>query len=151
MTIAKNTLEGSAEPFLKRVENVLDELASERGTYMARAKDLREDIKSIYTEAKDKGIAVPALKALVKERELQKKIAALGDGLDIDAASQFKQLADALGGPLGEYAKRRASEAEDNRDLRPRNLRENDKTREDADNLAKVGRGPDAVDSLAKH
>lgn len=109
MSLAKNSLEGRAEAYLERIENVLDELESEKGKYMERAKEMRSDITEIYTEAKDNGIVVRALKAVVKERQLQKKIAAIADGLDIDEASQYRQLSDALGGPMGEWAKSKAA------------------------------------------
>lgn len=110
--IAANTLEGRAAPFLERIERVTEEGESAKGSYMAKCKERREDIKQIYIEAKDAGIATRALKAVVKRRALVKKIDALDAGLDIDEASQFRHLADALGGSLGAYAQRRADDAD---------------------------------------
>lgn len=92
-----NSIEGRAAPFLKRIESLFDDLESERGKYMSAAKGLREDIKSVYDEAKDKGVPVKALKGLVRYRELEKKQKAIGDGLDIDEASSFETLVEALG------------------------------------------------------
>ncbi len=110
--IAANTLEGRAAPFLERIERLAEEGESAKGTYMAECKERREDIKQIYIEAKDAGIATRALRAVVKGRGLQKKIDALDAGLDIDEASQFRHLAEALGGSFGAYARTRADAAD---------------------------------------
>jgi uncharacterized protein (UPF0335 family) len=140
MTLAKNSLEGKAEAYLQRIENLLDEAESAKGKYMAECKERREDIKEIYTEAKENGVAVKALKGLVKYRQLEKKQNAISDGLDIDEAAAYQQLVDALG-ELGAAAAQRAGYGDDNRDLRGNQQQQTEKEREDAANLAKVGRG----------
>jgi uncharacterized protein (UPF0335 family) len=100
-----NSIEGKAEPFLKRVETLMAEIESERGTYMSLAKSLREDIKNVYVEARDQGVPGKALKGLVRYRELDRKQRAIGAGLDIDEQSTYEQLVEALGdfasSPLG--------------------------------------------------
>ena len=96
--LGDNTIEGRAQPFLKRIERLLDDLESERGTYMSRCKPLHEDIREVYAEAKDHGVAVKALKGLVKWRELEKKQAGIAtDFEDIDEKATFDQLVEALG------------------------------------------------------
>lgn len=97
-----------AKAFVGRIENVESEIDSERGSYMAKAKSLREDIKEIIGEAKDAGIPKKALKAMVADRRLERKKRKLGDGLDIDEAAAFEQMKEALGDlaglPLGAAA-----------------------------------------------
>jgi uncharacterized protein (UPF0335 family) len=106
--IAANSDEGRAAPFLSRIENILDELASKKGEYMAECKTLHEDVKDIYAEAKAAGVRVKALRRLVKYRELERRQAALADELEGDDAEAFEHLRDALGEladlPLGKAA-----------------------------------------------
>lgn len=93
-----NSIEGRALPYLQRIEALNADLETERGTYMQRARSLRDDIKEVISEAKEKdSVPVKALKGLVRYRELEKKQKAIGDGLDIDEASTFEQLLEALG------------------------------------------------------
>lgn len=155
MVAAANSLEGRTEPFLKRIENLIAAGESAKGTYLAECKERKDDLKELYKEVKEAGISVRALKRIVKQREYQKKIAALDEGLDIDDASQFEELSAAFGDtPMGQYARRRAEGAEsddDERDLRGHQQKRTEAERaEDEVNLAKVGRGSEAVDSLAK-
>ena len=95
--LAKNSMEGQAEEHLKRIETLLVELDTERGVYMQRCKEVRDDIRQIYIEAKDKGVPTKALKGLVKRRQLSRKQAAIVEGLDTDEASAYTQLVEALG------------------------------------------------------
>jgi uncharacterized protein (UPF0335 family) len=48
----KNSIEGRAEPFVRRVESLMDELATLRGRYMAECKAVRGEIKDVYKDAK---------------------------------------------------------------------------------------------------
>lgn len=150
MALAKNSMEGKAEAYLDRIETLLTEMESAKGTYMAECKERREDIREIYKEAKDAGVPVKALRGLVKARDLGKKLEAITDGLDGDEQAAYETLCTALG-PLGQAAARARGygKDDDDRDLRPSNLR-NDQGRADEAELAKVGKGKsDAVDSLA--
>jgi uncharacterized protein (UPF0335 family) len=153
--IGDNTLEGRTKPYLKRIEKLLDDLDSERGSYMAKCRPIHEDIREIYGEAKDNGVPIKALKGLVKWRELAKKQAGIGaDFEDMDEKASYDQLVEGLG-PLGLAAAVAAGyrSNEDDRDVRPRHLQEAERQRQaengsgerpDADALAQVGRGPAA-------
>lgn len=94
---ARNSLEGIAELFVTRIENVMKDLESEKGTYMATCKTLRGDIKEIVDAAKDKGVPKRALKGIVKYREMERKQNAIADGMDEDDAGAFETLVAALG------------------------------------------------------
>jgi len=129
VSLAKNTIEGRAEPFLQRIESLYDDLESERGSYMERCRTIRDDIKIVLGEAADAGIPKKALKGLVKFRALKRKQNAIAFGIEDDEAKIYEQLIDALG-DLGIAAARRAGYAPeddgDERDLRPRHLRQPD-------------------------
>jgi len=129
--LAANSVEGRAQAYLARIETLLADIDSERGTYMARCKELREDISGIYVEAKDNGVPVKALKGIVKHRQLQKKQDAIAAGFDIDEAAAYETLVEMLG-ELGAAAAKRAGH-----DPKPEA-----KAAQDAENLQKVGRGP---------
>lgn len=154
MSLAKNSMEGKAEGFLKRIETLMREMESHKGTYMAECKERRSDIKEIYTEAKDAGVPVKALRGVVKARALERKLDAIPDGLDMDEAAAYETLCEALG-DLGRAAATRAGHApkdDEERDLRPDMLKEAEKERF----LDSLGKGREAkaaaVDSLAdKH
>jgi uncharacterized protein (UPF0335 family) len=105
--LAANSLEGKAQPYLERIERLLGEIDSVKSTAMNECKSLREDVRAIYGEAKDKGVPVKALKGLVKFRGYERKKAKIADGLDIDEAASYRQLVDALG-ELGAAAARAA-------------------------------------------
>lgn len=107
MALAKNSIEGKAESYLSRIENLLAEMETAKGSYLAECKERHEDIKSIYTEAKENGVPMKALKGLVKYRQLERKQAAIAAGLDIDEQAAYSNLVEALG-PLGEAAARAA-------------------------------------------
>lgn len=156
MTLAKNSLEGRAEPFLKRIEAMTAEIDTAKGVYMKECQERRQDIREIFGEVKDAGINVKALRGLIKHREMQRKLDAISDGYDEEEALAFEQLVDALG-DLGRAAAKAAGyEADDDRDLRPDALKQAEKERADEASLGAVGKGADAkaaaVDSLAaKH
>jgi uncharacterized protein (UPF0335 family) len=144
MTLMANSLEGKAENYLKRIENLLGDLDSKRGSYVAECKEVREDVKEIYVEAKEHGVPVKALKGLVRFRQLEKKQQAIAAGFDIDESAAYDTLVEQLG-ELGMAAKRAHEQKQngapddDDRDLRPPHLRNTN-----PDDLNKVGRGPQA-------
>lgn len=145
MALAKNSMEGKAESFLKRIETLQGEMDSAKGTYMAECKERRGDIKEIYIEAKDAGVPKKALRGLVKKRELQRKADAIPDGFDIDESAAYDSLVEALG-DLGRAAARAAGHKpkdgdDDDADLRPTALKQAEKERADEADLAKVGQG----------
>jgi uncharacterized protein (UPF0335 family) len=140
VTLAKNSMEGKAEAFLKRIETLNAENDSAKATYMAECKERREDIKQVYTEAKDAGVPSKALKGLVKRRQLMRKADAIPDGLDIDEQSAYSQLVETLG-ELGMAAARAAGHDVDDEDDDDGDLPLAGVDRADEDQLAAVGRG----------
>jgi uncharacterized protein (UPF0335 family) len=144
MTLMANSLEGKAENYLRRIQNLLDDLESEKGSYMARCKPIREDIDDIYVEAKENGLPKKVMKDLVDDERAEKKRRSRCAKHDIDEAAIYDELREKLG-PLGAAAAKREGyapadiEADDDRDFRPTNLRNTN-----PDDLNKVGRGPAA-------
>lgn len=95
--------------FVGRIENLHADLEKEKSAYMLACKALREDIKEVLNEAQEKGLPKKPLKAIVKQRALEKKVAACRDDLDdIDHLSAFDIMKAALGDladlPLGQAA-----------------------------------------------
>jgi hypothetical protein len=97
---------------VQNIENNYAELASERGVYMQRCKRIKEDMAQNFDEAGNKGISKKLLKKIIKERELERRIYALGDDLEPDEVSEIEMLKDKLGEfantPLGKAAMERA-------------------------------------------
>lgn len=93
---------------VKNIEQCYADLASERGVYMQKCKRIREGMASDYDDAVNKGIAKKLLKKIVKERDLERKIYALGDDLEPDEVSEIEMLKEKLGEfantPLGKAA-----------------------------------------------
>lgn len=88
---------GLAGEFIERIQNLHGDLESERGSYMAACKKIREDIKEVLAEAESEGFDKKVIKAIVKEIELFEKIKRLPDGFDMDTQSQYEALSSALG------------------------------------------------------
>lgn len=104
-TPGANTIEARALPFIERVENVLAELDSMKGEYMAACKAKRGDIKEIYAEVKDADLPVKAIKKIVKRRELERKQLAIDESMKGEEGEyDYEMLVAALGdlGELGE-------------------------------------------------
>lgn len=99
--------------FVRRIEHLLDQIASERGSYMAACKSLRDDIGEILDEAKEKGVPRRELKAAIKARELTHKIEALREDFSDESRETYDQIRIALGDladtPLGRAAARGAA------------------------------------------
>lgn len=94
--------------FVDRIANRKDEIKSVMGTAMRECKSIREDIKEIYSEAKDAGVPVAALKAEVKLRELDAEKEKVVAGLEAEDADSLEMIREALGDyaslPLGRAA-----------------------------------------------
>jgi F0F1-type ATP synthase membrane subunit b/b' len=104
--IGSNGIEADlVQPFCDRIENLMDQLATEKGEYMQRCKSIREDITLVLTEAKDAGIPKKAFKAVIKTRELEQKLEAIRDDLEAEQQETYDQIRHALGDladtPLG--------------------------------------------------
>lgn len=98
---------GDPKAFLQRIENLIGDIETMRGEYMERVKEVREDIKLVYEEARDQGIEVKALKGLVKYRALERKQDEIADGLDLSEKAAYDNLIMTLG-ELGRAAAERA-------------------------------------------
>jgi hypothetical protein len=98
----------AAQSFVDRIERHMNDLLSERGAYMSRCRGIREAISGCYDDAKGHGIRRNALRALIKERGLERKIAELREKLEDDDKENFELLFDAVAGlegtPLGDAA-----------------------------------------------
>jgi uncharacterized protein (UPF0335 family) len=75
---------------LKDVGQCLDELASLRGTYMNDCKEVRDEMASIFMRAKDDGVNIRAVKALIKARTLTESIGREEVKLDIDQLASYR-------------------------------------------------------------
>jgi hypothetical protein len=91
-----------------RIEGHLSDLLSERGAYMNRCRGIREGITSAYDDAKAFGIPKKELKALIRTRELERKIEQTREDLEADERETFEQIQEALGDfgntALGQHA-----------------------------------------------
>jgi hypothetical protein len=103
-TPSQNDVQGA----VRAIEECYERLAKERGIYMRKCKGIREDMAGGYDDAANRGIAKKLLKKIVKERELERKIAAITDNLEDDERSELDMLIQQLGNfantPLGAAA-----------------------------------------------
>jgi uncharacterized protein (UPF0335 family) len=107
--VQSNDLAAKAKPFVRQIEEIDDDLESEKGEYMSRCRVLRDKRKDVFGAAKDDGIAVKPLKAIVKRRKLERRIDALPSEFDVDESAQYSALAAAFAGtPFGDFAAERA-------------------------------------------
>jgi uncharacterized protein (UPF0335 family) len=108
-SVQSNDLAAKAKPFVRQIEEIDDDLESEKGEYMSRCRVLRDKRKDVFGAAKDDGIAVKPLKAIVKRRKLERRIDALPSEFDVDESAQYSALAEAFAGtPFGDFAAERA-------------------------------------------
>ena len=92
--------EDRVKSFVAQIEGELDKLASEKGSYMAFAKSIRETIHEVYQTAQAMGVDKAPLKAVVSRRAMERKIEAAREDLDIDGRDKY----DLIRGALGEFA-----------------------------------------------
>lgn len=117
MTEGSNGAEGFDQEKVKgivsQIEGHLGDLLSERGAYMNRCRGIREAITSVYDDAKAMGIPKKELRAIIRTRELERKIEQTREDLEADERETFEQLSEALGDfantALGQAAVRRGS------------------------------------------
>jgi uncharacterized protein (UPF0335 family) len=129
-------LAAKADPYIRRIEEIDGELDSEKSAYMATCRTLRRERKDIFGDAKDAGIAVKPLKAVLKRRRLERSIEALPSDFDFDESAQYSALAAAFAGtPFGDFAAERAAGNGDGGEEVPR---------PDEEYLSNIGRGPTA-------
>jgi hypothetical protein len=100
--------EDDVQAAVANIEQCYADLASERGIYMSKCKRIRETMSGDYDSAGEKGISKKLLKLIIKERELDRKIAGLTDDLEADQVSEIEMLKEKLGEfantPLGKAA-----------------------------------------------
>lgn len=99
--------------YVDRINNLMSDMESERGTFMAKCKSIRQDIAHVIAEAKDQhGIPKKEFKAVIRTRELEDKAARVRDELEAESQETFDQIRIALGDledlPLGQAALERA-------------------------------------------
>jgi uncharacterized protein (UPF0335 family) len=97
----------AVEAFISRVENLDNDLASEKGSYAKRCLEIRQDKDAVYDEAKNAGISKKALKAKVRKRSLQRQIESVREGLEGEDQDAFDMLEQSLG-ELGRAAAARS-------------------------------------------
>ena len=97
-----------ADRYVQRIEQLHDDIATLQAENAERCQNIREDVKEVYHDAREAGLAIKPLKALIKVRELSRKAHAVRKKLDLDQRAEFEQLVEALGEfaetPLGEAA-----------------------------------------------
>ncbi len=79
-----------------RIEKHLNKLVSMRGEHMAACKGVREQIAEEYRRAKEKGIVKRALRAVIEQRQLQRKLNNVSSKLDEDLSSEYEAYLDAV-------------------------------------------------------
>jgi len=100
--------QATLQAIVGKIEGNLADLLSERGAYMQRCRVIREAITAVYDDAKEHGIPKKELRAVIRTRELERKIEQTRADLEADEQATFEQLQDALGDfghtPLGQAA-----------------------------------------------
>lgn len=104
-----NTIDPTvAQRWIGDIERRYVDLLSERGLYMARCKDIRDDIADYIERAVAAGLNRQALKKKLKIRELDRKIQSIEADAELEVKEQLELLTEALGDfanlPLGEAA-----------------------------------------------
>lgn len=125
----------TVQQFVKDIERHFETLKSYQGEYMNRCKGVRDLITRAKDAAKEAGIPKKHLNSLLKERELLRKIDGVREAFeDEEDLETYEALVEALG-PLADTPLGRAAmgdDDEDDEDVRPRHLREQDPDRKAA-------------------
>ena len=88
---------GKVTDYVKRFENVEEEIASAKGVFMRKCAKLRKDQADILDEAKSNGIPRKALRKVLKARRLERDAEAVREDLETEEQDQFDLLRHALG------------------------------------------------------
>jgi hypothetical protein len=78
---------------LGKIDGFDVDLMSERSSYMSRCRNIRENIKAVYDEAKAQGVPQKELRTLVKIRHNERKNTALYEELEADQQHTLAMLA----------------------------------------------------------
>ena len=120
-----------------------EEMASQRGVYMAFCKGRREMIDAVFEAAGNAGIPKKAFKVHRKAAKLEEKARSLIDELEGDEAESVEMIRSALGHLDGTPLGRAALKEDDGTDVRPDFLR----NKEALDALGGDD-GPDVADAV---
>ncbi|UQR66189.1 DUF2312 domain-containing protein [Bradyrhizobium sp. C-145] len=82
---------------LGKIDGFEDALVKRHSSYMSDCRNIREDIRNVYKEAKARGIPSKELRTLVKIRKNETKNKQLYDDLEIDQQQVLSMLATAEG------------------------------------------------------
>jgi len=131
--------------FVGEIERHNAQILSYKGEHAQRVQSVKEMISDVYDRAKDHGVPKKELKAVIKERDLTKKIEQLRGGMEPEQAETYDQIKFALGMiadlPLGEATLARGAAID--------SLTEGDEPDEDeraaAENAAKLRSGISAM------
>jgi hypothetical protein len=82
---------------VRTIESLKDDRASEHGRYMARCAKINASIAGAKDQAKDRGIPRKELNALLKKRDLLRKVAAVRADLEADERGTLDMLESQLG------------------------------------------------------
>lgn len=88
---------GKVQDYVKRFENVEEEIATAKGSFMRRVGKFRQDQADILEEAKSNGIPRKALRKVLKARKLERDAEAVREDLETEEQDQFDLLRHALG------------------------------------------------------
>jgi hypothetical protein len=89
--------EADVQEAVAYIEQCFVDLDSERGKYMATCKSIRARMAGDYDNAANKGISKKALKVIIQERQLERKIDGLHQVLEPDVADEVAMLSEVLG------------------------------------------------------
>jgi hypothetical protein len=78
---------------LGKIDGFEVDLMSERGSYMSKCRNIRENIKGVYDDAKTQGIPTKELKTLVKIRKNERKNIEMYNDLEADQQHALAMLA----------------------------------------------------------
>ena len=129
-----------AKQYVKQIENLYAEIDTATGEHMAECKNIREQIKEVFSAAAEKlGVPVTALRAEIKIRKLERKAKEARDELEKTEQESLDAIRTALGElkgtPLGDAAvaaaEKKAAAAE--KKTPAKGSKEDDKAFADAD------------------
>ena len=127
-----------AKRWIGEAMRVYEDLDAQKIENMNTCRKIRSRLPNIYEAAKNAGLPIKAFKLYIREQLLEQKIEGLQADIealtpdDDEDAETFEQFRSALGGladtPLGKAAisTRGGDDDDDQRNLRPRHLREKD-------------------------
>lgn len=78
---------------LRKIDGYDADLASEKGSYMSRCRNIRENIKAVFDDGKAQGIPQKELRTLVKIRKHEKASEKLFHELESDQQINLQMLA----------------------------------------------------------